>query len=354
MLVSTTSYIQFALEFFLIVLIHFTHCATQQKPVMANCPSYGSVSHGFFCLGLNKLKSFKTESWISCANECMRHSVSSKYRKCKYWSWKATDFLCTLKSNSSYCSTRDDSYVSGSIPTSMVGYCSTTCVVGEWSQWSSCTHSRPCGGYSERTRNVIFSPMFPGEICPNKSELRSCKLDKLRCPTNCPDYGIVTLGWGCSAFEIPGGGSKLIQNIDVKKCRDECIHNKDCVSWSHGIWDQSIGERSIFPKIDVVSIEDGVPVCVNVYNYIGCFFKLEGWISGNSETNIYEKACSLDCVTSMWSNWSKCTPNPNDRQNYKKRYRSIITKNNESGLECPDLQEKSLCDDISDYDNFIS
>ncbi|KAK9171953.1 hypothetical protein CmeUKMEL1_04800 [Cryptosporidium meleagridis] len=352
MLIFPIRYIRNAFVLFIIFSIHNINCRAQEKPEMANCPNYGSVSHGFLCLGLNKLKSFKTESWISCANECTKHSASFKYRKCKNWSWRATDFSCSLKSKSSRCSTRDDSYVSGTIPTSMAGYCSTTCVVGEWSGWSGCTRSRPCGGYSERMRNVIFSPMFPGEICPNRSELRSCKLDKLRCPANCPDYGIVTLGWGCSAYEIPGGGSKLIQNIDIKKCRDECINNKSCVYWSYGIWDQTIGERSIFPKLEVVSIEDGTPVCINVNNHIGCMFKLEGWVSGNSETIISEKACSIDCATSMWSNWSNCIFNSNDGQSYKKRYRSIITKNNESGLECPDLQETSLCETNSNNERF--
>ncbi|KAJ1609912.1 hypothetical protein OJ253_1384 [Cryptosporidium canis] len=352
-MLSATSYIKSEFALFLFYFIVYINCKLQQKPIQVNCPSYGSVYHGFLCLGLNKLKSTRTDSWISCANECMKHSTSSKYRKCKYWSWRATDFSCSLKSNSSHCSTRDDSYISGTIPTSMVGYCSTTCVVGEWSDWSPCAHTRPCGGYSERTRSILFLPMFPGEICPNKSELRLCKLDHLRCPTNCPDHGIVTLGWGCSAFEIPGGGSKLIQNIDIKKCRDECISNTDCVSWSHGIWDQSIAERSVFPKIDTVSFEDGVPVCINVYNYIGCYFKLDGWVSGNSETNISEKACSLDCATSIWSNWSTCT-HSQDGNSYKKRYRSIITKNNETGLECPDLQEISACEPVQGYDKYNS
>lgn len=347
-----TNYIKAALSLFFFPLIHCVHCKSPQKSPLANCPRYGSVSHGFLCLGMNKLKSIRTDSWISCANECMKHSVSSKYRKCKYWSWRATDFSCSLKSNSSHCSVRDDSYISGPIPTSMVGYCSTTCVVGEWSEWSQCTYTKPCGGYSERTRSIIFSPIFPGEICPNKSELKLCKLDDLRCPTNCPDHGIIALGWGCSVFNIPGGGSKLIQNIDMRKCRDECIRNSDCVSWSHGIWDQSIGERSVFPNIDEVSIQDGTTVCINVYNYIGCYFKFEGWVSGNYETNISENACSVDCATSIWSNWSACTHT--NGQNYKKRYRSIITKNYGNGLECPDLQEISGCEDTEKYERYDS
>ncbi|KAF7457769.1 thrombospondin type 1 domain-containing protein [Cryptosporidium felis] len=342
--------------FFILAIlpISIIFCKLQQKSAQSTCPSYGSVYHGFLCLGLNKLKSFKTESWISCANECMKHYSSSKYRKCRYWSWKATDNSCSLRLKSSHCSTRDDSYISGMIPTSIVGYCSTTCVVGEWSEWSMCTHTRPCGGYSERTRNVIFSPMFPGEICPNRYELRSCKLDDLRCPNNCPDNGILTLGWGCSAYEMPGGGSEVIPNIDKRECRDKCINNSKCVSWSHGLWDQSIAEKSVFPKIGTVEVEDGIPTCIIVNNFVGCSFKLEGWISGNSETNVSDNACSVDCATSYWSNWSSCSINRLDGQHYKQRYRSIITRNNRSGLECPDLQETSLCEPMARLENLNS
>lgn len=332
--------------FILLLFIIFMNDALGKlsiKNQKAICPNYGSVSHGFLCFGMNKIKSIKTESWISCANECTKHFESSRYRKCKYWSWRATDFSCYLKTKSSYCTTRDDSYISGSIPTSMVGYCSTTCVVSEWSSWSTCAHTKPCGGYSERTRNVIFSPMFPGEICPNKSELRSCKLDNLRCPSNCPDHGIVKLGWGCSAFEISGGGSILTPNIDKKQCREECKNNSECISWSHGPWDQSIAERSNFPKLNNVYIEEGIPVCIIVLNYIGCSFKLENWISGDTETITSEELCSIDCVTSDWSNWSPCSLDRKDGQYYRRRYKSLITKNNKYGLECPDIQETSSC-----------
>ncbi|KAH8739435.1 TSP1 domain-containing protein TSP5 precursor [Cryptosporidium ryanae] len=336
---------------FIFHCIQIAVCKTFQKSQKISCPNYGSVSHGLLCLGLNKVKSIRTESWIRCANECIKHHDHSRYRKCKYWSWRVTDLSCTLKTKSSRCLTRDDSFISGSMPTSMVGYCSTTCVVGEWSDWSFCTYSRPCGGYSERTRHVIFSPIFPGEICPNKSELKSCKLDNSRCPSNCPDTGIITLGWGCSAFKMSGGGSIAIPNIDKEKCKEECKNNDECVSWSHGPWDQSIEERNSFPRLNSVSFDEGIHVCIVVLNYIGCSFKKEGWITGNTETNLSDNTCSIDCVTSMWSNWSFCSLDKNDGQYYRKRYRSIITRDNKMGLGCPDLQESSLCENNTNIEN---
>ncbi|EEA06378.1 uncharacterized protein CMU_008690 [Cryptosporidium muris RN66] len=313
-----------------------------------NCPTYGSVSYGFLCSGINIIKKMNTSSWIECARECQKHHQAKSLRRCKYWSWRSTDSKCWLKTGHKFCAGRDDIYISGVYPTLVAGDCSTTCIVGEWSQWSPCNPELPCGGYSERTSHIIYPSIFPGEICPNKYEIRSCKGDAIRCPSNCPNNDIVTLGWGCTTSILPGGGSLILPNLDIADCISVCKHNKECAAWSFGPWNQTIANRSLLNTSDLSpKIEDGTLICIISLNNIGCFFKQKDWISGNNQTTPDVNNCSIDCTTHEWTAWSLCEKTPGENRYIKTRSREIATYPRNGGKACPYLKEIIPCTDHS-------
>jgi hypothetical protein len=79
--------------------------------------------------------------------------------------------------------------------------CPVNCVVGEWSNWGTCTKS--CGGgLQERTRSIITQPQGNGTSCPEVRQTRECNTDV--CPVDCQvsDWA----NW--SACPTPCGGTQ--------------------------------------------------------------------------------------------------------------------------------------------------
>ncbi|GLD47455.1 R-spondin-3 isoform X1 [Lates japonicus] len=66
------------------------------------------------------------------------------------------------------------------------------CEVGEWSEWSPCSHhGRTCGfkwGQETRTRQVLQYPSPFGNPCPEISEIKECLVKRRKCPDPFIDY----------------------------------------------------------------------------------------------------------------------------------------------------------------------
>jgi len=60
--------------------------------------------------------------------------------------------------------------------------CPIDCVVGAWGEWSNCT--RDCGGGEQnRNRTIVVQPQYGGKECPPLVETREC--NKNPCPVDC-------------------------------------------------------------------------------------------------------------------------------------------------------------------------
>nr|XP_032801799.1 thrombospondin type-1 domain-containing protein 7A-like isoform X2 [Petromyzon marinus] len=96
--------------------------------------------------------------------------------------WKKRDVVCTWKDNGTevldmeqLCRVFDPR---PSDQESCTAACPRDCVASEFSAWSPC--ERPCGadsGLQYRTRTVLVPPEFGGALCPNLTEVHSCRDD---------------------------------------------------------------------------------------------------------------------------------------------------------------------------------
>lgn len=51
------------------------------------------------------------------------------------------------------------------------------CVMSEWSEWSEC--SKSCGkGHLIRSRMITLEPQFGGDLCPETTQRKTCKIKK--------------------------------------------------------------------------------------------------------------------------------------------------------------------------------
>ncbi|EAK87470.1 CpTSP4; extracellular protien with signal peptide and 2 repeats of an apple domain followed by a TSP1 domain [Cryptosporidium parvum Iowa II] len=285
------------------------------------CPIYGLNMKGLFCLGWNSIKIKKADSWQECASLCMDY-VAFFFIKCKKWSYDVEKKKCLIKSGDRLCKYPDENYISGLKNASEVGPCSTTCKVGDWSAWTPC--SSYCAGITQRVRHVIRSPVYKSEICPRLIETAMCK-GSPDCPSNCPNYHVVGLGWGCKVEMNRGGGTMRKYVNTWHECLGLCKITENCTYWS-------------FQGIS------GVETCLLVIGEVGCTYHALGWISG--DVNVVAIDCPVKCFVGEWSNWSKC---PNDdvctQNSMSKRSRPLISTPPDMNQKmCPHLTESIMCE----------
>ncbi|KAJ1608594.1 hypothetical protein OJ253_1852 [Cryptosporidium canis] len=285
------------------------------------CPTYGLNIKGLFCLGWNSIKITKTESWQECAALCSDY-VAFFFIKCNQWSYDVEKKKCLIKTKDKLCKYPDENYISGPRNASEVGMCSTTCKVGDWSAWTPC--SSHCAGITQRVRHVIRSPIYKSEICPRLIETAMCK-GSPECPSNCPNYHVVGLGWGCKVEMNRGGGTMRKYVNTWHECLGLCKNTENCTYWS-------------FQGIS------GVETCFLVIGEVGCTYHALGWISG--DVNVVAVDCPVKCFVGEWSNWTSCpkeevcTPN-----SMSKRSRPLISTPPDMNQKmCPHLTESVLCD----------
>lgn len=145
----------------------------------ANCPDYDVGVLGWGCSmddDLNYGNMVKTESytWQDCLNRCKQRS------DCEHFNFRFTGTgasPCYLILGQIGCSFHSLGWVSGSKKLSVrYGECDINCVLGEWTQWSGCDSAFCTDGkaYSKRTRPIITSPRGSGAPCSKTRELKEC------------------------------------------------------------------------------------------------------------------------------------------------------------------------------------
>lgn len=285
------------------------------------CPTYGLNIKGLFCLGWNSIKITKTDSWQECAALCSDY-VAFFFIKCKQWSYDVEKKKCLIKTKDNLCKYPDENYISGPRNASEVGLCSTTCKVGDWSAWTPC--SSHCAGITQRVRHVIRSPIYKSEICPRLIETAMCK-GSPDCPSNCPNYHVVGLGWGCKVEMSRGGGTMRKYVNTWHECLGLCKSTENCTYWS-------------FQGIS------GVETCFLVIGEVGCTYHALGWVSG--DVNVVAVDCPVKCFVGEWSSWTTCPKDDVCTQNsMSKRSRPLISTPPDMNQKmCPHLTESVLCD----------
>jgi hypothetical protein len=217
--------------------------------------------------------------------------------------------------------------------------CPINCVLGEWSQWSSC--SAPCGGGTQtRTRTVVTPAAFGGTPCGALSETQACNTQL--CAVDC----VVSpwSPWGACSKDC-GGGTQIRtrtiitpaanggtpcpilqeeQSCNTQPCPVDCVVS----AWSE--WGPCTktcggGEQTRTRTVISPAANGGQPCPV---------------LSETRTCN--EQPCPVDCVVSDWTPWGACSlPCGGGTQT---RTRTIITQAANGGTPCPiNLVEEQSC-----------
>ncbi|KAJ1607272.1 TSP1 domain-containing protein TSP3 precursor [Cryptosporidium canis] len=144
-----------------------------------NCPNYDVGVLGWGCSledDLNYGNLVKTESytWQDCLNRCKQRS------DCTNFNFRTTGTgtsPCYLILGEIGCSFHSIGWISGSKNLAVkYGECDVNCVLGEWTQWSGCDSAVCMDGkaYSKRIRPVITSQRGSGAACSKTRELKEC------------------------------------------------------------------------------------------------------------------------------------------------------------------------------------
>ncbi|KAK2874094.1 hypothetical protein Q8A67_021247 [Cirrhinus molitorella] len=186
--------------------------------------------------------------------------------------------------------------------------CSTDCKLSEWSNWSACSAS--CGGgVKVRSQWLREKPFNGGRPCP-KLNYKNQVSEVLPCYSDCSQYV-----WEVESWSM-------------------CVLN---------------------PSNDVTNAESTQPVCGEGFRTgkIRCLKRggenqdevVDDSLCDQEEKPIRIEPCLLPCpahcVTSDWSQWTKCTVDCNDGD-LRWRSRSIL-RWPEGDHTCPDLNQTQAC-----------
>ena len=240
--------------------------------------------------------------------------------------------------------------------------CPVPCQVSEWSPFSTC--SQPCGGGTQsQTRTATIGPLYGGTSCPTLSNSRECNV--LPCSTNC-----ITGAWSswstCSngvtrrtmpiVKEATYGGTAC-PSIDQLSQSSNCP--VDCLVGPWSSWSSCSNGTMTHTRSILTSPAYGGQVCPPLTEGSNCPVdcRVSSWSTcsktcgGGTQTRTIvqpainggltcpdlsqpcnAQACPVNCVGS-WSGWSACSSNcggGKQTQTYTINIPSVY-----GGTECP-------------------
>lgn len=320
-----------------------------------SCPEYGVYYKGFFCAAANGLVWWEANSWQECRERCRSNLFSAI--PCKVFAWDSKGGMCTLQNGDRSCRENYQNFVSGTPDAAVTGSCATTCTVSSWSEWSDSCVPNVYGGITYRTRKVVNKPKYPLEKCPHLQEVVNCSdrnwgkkktasndvnaaldyvvngvihqsaIEKSTSASNCPNYDVGVLGWGCSLDDNLNYGNLVkTESYTWQDCLNRCKQRSDCKHFNFR------------------STSTGSSPCYLILGDIGCSFHSIGWISGSRDLSVKYGECDINCVLGEWTQWSSCdSALCTDGKAYSKRTRPILTSPRGSGAVCPKTRDVKEC-----------
>jgi hypothetical protein len=216
-------------------------------------------------------------------------------------------------------------------------YCPVPCVVGPWSDWESC--SKTCGGGNRtRTRPIVTPPSGGGTPCPETKQTEQCNTQY--CPVDCV-VGYWSDWTTCSKSCDGGnrtrtrpiitpprdGGAPCPETKQTEKC-----NTQDCpVDCAVGHWsDWTVcskpcggGSRTRTRSI-VTPPRDGGAPCPET-----------------KQTEQCNTQYCVDCGMSEWQTWGTCTKSCGG--GVQSRTRRIVTPPSAGGAPCPKTADSVPC-----------
>lgn len=216
--------------------------------------------------------------------------------------------------------------------------CPVDCVLGNWTEWSSC--GSPCGpGTQSRSRTVLRAPSADGKPCDKLGESRGCNVKA--CPVNC---SMSEWSEWSTCDKRCGGGKqtrtriiKVASQFGGRECgtlTESIVCNThpcpvDCILSNFTAWSscsKTCG-GGIRERTRKVTQEEhyGGKACPTLKETEAC------------NTN----PCPVDCRLSDWSSWSRCSANCGTGR--QTRNRTILQVSLNGGKECAALSETQPC-----------
>jgi hypothetical protein len=231
--------------------------------------------------------------------------------------------------------------------------CPVDCRVTKWDYWSPCTKTcseshevkaKATGkadgpGFQVTHRSIARSPAFGGKACPPLKKSKRCNTQ--RCPVDC-----TVSKWSkwSTCDKKCGGGVEVAKRARIqktlfggRKCaalrKERPCNSKPCaINCALGDWSKwttcsrKCGTGYKHQKRGVVTSADfGGKAC--------------GALTTTKACNT--KACPINCKTSKWTAWSKCTKTCGGGK--KDRQRSIEVHTAFGGKACGGLEQKVSC-----------
>merc|ERR1719498_1768689 len=228
--------------------------------------------------------------------------------------------------------------------------CPKDCVVGAWSDWSSCTLS--CGTGSQTRPRVNTAPEHGGKACPSSRAQRAC--NDHECPVDCV-YGDWSTWSSCSKScgtgtqtRIRGmvrpfyGGAACVDSADQLSTSDStgnaftevaqrnCNAHEcpvDCVVGAWGAFGEcslSCASGSQTRTRSITQPQSGGKACPQASHVQTC----------------NALACPVDCVVGGWSAWDECTHSCDGGSQTRTR---STTEPSFGGVACPDSSDVRQC-----------
>eukprot|EP01006_Ploeotia_vitrea_P001070 TRINITY_DN104148_c0_g1_i1.p1 TRINITY_DN104148_c0_g1~~TRINITY_DN104148_c0_g1_i1.p1 ORF type:complete len:800 (+),score=38.93 TRINITY_DN104148_c0_g1_i1:65-2464(+) len=216
----------------------------------------------------------------------------------------------------------------------------TDCVVAKWSDWSPC--SRMCaGGMQMKFRTITTQPRGNGKPCPATSQAQRCNMQPC-CRSDCV-VGQWT-DWSSCSKSCGSGTSIRTRPVlrvtghrpncpSIKESQDcntmPCDLTVDCVVSGWSKWDQCTvscgGGTHTQTRTITIAPKNGGKACPSLVNTEPC------------NTDICP---AVDCPLGQWSKWSTCTKVCGSGKSYRTRKFSTAPK---PGANCPSTQQTQDC-----------
>jgi hypothetical protein len=219
--------------------------------------------------------------------------------------------------------------------------CAVDCVVGDWGIFTQC--DKTCGAAeSVRERNVIVEPHYQGTSCPSLEESQPCSLGTCD-PVDCimgawSDWSTCSRTCGIGTFkrqrpiDQQSGDSICPNTEEVEECtEDDCPI--DCVE---GLWDA-------WGQCTKSCTSDGV---AGVKERTRKIDHRPSGGGGKCKATTQKKHCGtdicpVDCIPGPWSEWASCSATCG--AGTRNRSRKVVQTAMYGGADCHDKVQQGDC-----------